>query len=72
MDKVPEVGSVKPAIILSRVVFPHPDGPRIEKNFPSSTSKETLSTAVKSPNILVTFCTERSIEPVKTTTLAII
>jgi hypothetical protein len=32
------------------VVLPQPDGPRIEKNDPAGTSKETSSTAVKVPN----------------------
>jgi hypothetical protein len=32
------------------VVLPQPDGPRIEKKDPAGTEKETLSTAVVSPN----------------------
>src|SRR5574344_983901 len=35
----PLSGEIKPAIILKRVVFPHPDGPKIEKNSPSFISK---------------------------------
>jgi hypothetical protein len=37
----PPLGAIKPAIILSSVVFPQPDGPRMEKNCPCSTAKET-------------------------------
>jgi hypothetical protein len=40
------VGSSKPAIIRSVVVLPEPDGPSIEKNSPSRTSRSTWSTAV--------------------------
>ena len=41
----PSVGSSKPAIIRSVVVLPEPDGPSIEKNSPSRTSRSTRSTA---------------------------
>ena len=42
----PEVGSRNPAIIRMIVVLPQPEGPRIEKNAPCGTAKETPSTAV--------------------------
>src|SRR3954452_8767739 len=45
----PAVGSSKPAIIRSVVVFPDPDGPSIEKNSPSRTSRSTPATAMTSP-----------------------
>src|SRR5258705_11121463 len=41
----PAVGSTKPAIRLSVVVFPQPDGPRRERNSPSSTARSSASTA---------------------------
>ena len=41
----PSVGSSKPAIIRRVVVLPEPDGPSIEKNSPSRTSRSTWSTA---------------------------
>ena len=41
----PSVGSSKPAIIRSVVVLPEPDGPSIEKNSPSRTSRSMPSTA---------------------------
>ena len=50
----PSVGSSKPAIMRSVVVFPQPEGPSIVKNSPSRIVNETSSTAQKSPNILVT------------------
>ena len=34
---LPDVGTVKPAIILSSVVLPQPDGPRSVRNSPSRT-----------------------------------
>ena len=42
----PLVGARKPAIIRMIVVLPQPDGPRMEKNEPGGTSKETFSTAL--------------------------
>ena len=36
------------------MVFPQPDGPRIEKNSPRLISNETLSTALTSPKLLET------------------
>ena len=50
----PSVGSSKPAIIRSVVVLPEPDGPSIEKNSPSRTSRSMPSTAATSPNRFVT------------------
>src|ERR687892_1424297 len=44
----PSVGYSNPPIILRVVVFPHPEGPSREKNSPSSTVKERLSTATVS------------------------
>ena len=49
IEIVPADGSSKPAIILSVVVFPQPDGPRSAKNEPSGTTNERSSTAQKSP-----------------------
>ena len=37
----PEVGSVNPAIILSSVVLPQPDGPTTETSSPSPTVSDT-------------------------------
>ena len=51
---LPDVGSSKPAMILSRVVLPHPDGPSIEKNSPRPIENAASSTATKLPNSLRT------------------
>ena len=51
---LPEVGASNPAIIRRQVVFPDPEGPSIEKNSPSRTSRSTPSTATTSPNRLTT------------------
>src|SRR4051794_37691828 len=56
----PEVGSSSPAIILSVVVLPQPDGPRRQKNEPSGMVKLDSFTAAKSPNILRSFSTRIS------------
>jgi len=40
----PAVGSSKPAISRSVVVFPHPGGPSSEKNSPPETDRSILST----------------------------
>src|SRR5215468_916394 len=48
----PSVGASNPAIIRRHVVLPEPDGPSIEKNSPSRTSRSTPSTAVTVPNRL--------------------
>ena len=50
----PAVGISNPAIIRSVVVLPDPDGPSIEKNSPSRTSRSMPSTATTSPNRLTT------------------
>ena len=36
----PELCSSNPAITRSKVVFPHPEGPRIQTNSPSFTLKD--------------------------------
>jgi len=56
----PDVGSSKPAIMRMRVVLPHPEGPRIEKNDPLGTLSETPATAVSGPKRLVTSTHSRS------------
>ena len=50
---VPSLGSSKPAIILSVVVLPHPDGPSIVKKWPRGMSRSISRTAVKSPKRFV-------------------
>ena len=50
----PSVGRSNPAIMRRHVVLPDPDGPSIEKNSPSRTSRSTPSTATTSPNRLTT------------------
>ena len=45
----PLSGSRRPSMISRVVVFPAPFGPRMPRNSPSSTSKETPSTARVSP-----------------------
>ena len=45
----PSVGRSNPAIILSVVVLPQPEGPRSEKNSPGGIRRLSPSTAVKSP-----------------------
>jgi len=46
---LPESGLRSPSMISSVVVLPAPLGPRMPKNSPSSTSKDTPSTACVSP-----------------------
>ena len=48
----PEVWVSSPAIILSSVVLPHPDGPRSTRNSPSRIARTTPSTAVWPVNSL--------------------
>src|SRR5688572_4114820 len=48
MCREPSEGASNPASSRRRVVFPHPLGPRREKNSPAATSSDTPSTAVKS------------------------
>jgi hypothetical protein len=50
---LPVVWMSRPAIARSRVVLPHPDGPRKQTNSPSTISSEMSSRAVKAPNFLV-------------------
>ncbi len=50
---VPEVGSLKPAIIRRVVVLPQPDGPSSEKNSPLAISMSRPSTTVSAPKTLV-------------------
>ncbi len=52
---IPLSGRSSPAMHLSVVVFPHPLGPRSEKNSFFPTVNETLSFATTSPKRLVTF-----------------
>ena len=50
---VPEVWMSSPAIARSKVVLPHPEGPRKHTNSPSRTSSEMSASAVNSPNFFV-------------------
>ena len=50
---VPESGVLRPAIDSTVVVLPAPFGPRMPKISPSSTEKDTPSTAARSPYRLV-------------------
>lgn len=43
LNILPEVGFSIPINIFNKVVFPQPEGPRIDKNSPSFTSKLILS-----------------------------
>ena len=49
----PAVGCSSPAIMRSRVVLPHPDGPSSTRNSPSRVARSTPSTARTSPNAFV-------------------
>src|SRR5262245_32897240 len=53
----PWVARSSPAIILSVVVLPHPDGPRRQTTSPAATLRSTSLTAMKAPNFLVIFRT---------------
>src|ERR1043166_1360628 len=53
MRMSPEVGSSRPAIIRSRVVFPEPEGPRRTRNSPSRLCKSTLLTAPTFPRLKI-------------------
>jgi len=55
----PEVGVTNPAIILSVVVFPQPDGPRSVRNSPALTSRSRDFTTSTSWNLLVSSDTVR-------------
>ena len=46
MAMSPPSGAMNPAIMRSSVVFPHPEGPSIEKKLPRSTENDRESTAV--------------------------
>ena len=46
LNILPEVGVSIPINIFNKVVFPQPEGPRIDKNSPSFTSKLMLSKTV--------------------------
>src|SRR3990172_2612787 len=50
----PAVGRSSPAMIRSKVVFPHPDGPRRTRNSPSLLDRSTTPTPRTSPNPLLT------------------
>jgi hypothetical protein len=45
----PALGVSSPATILSRVVFPHPDGPRKHTSSPDRTWRSTPVTASTGP-----------------------
>src|SRR5438046_10228442 len=49
----PELGRSSPAIMRSRVVLPHPDGPSNTSSSPSRMDRSTPSTARESPNRLL-------------------
>src|SRR5919197_1908106 len=55
----PEVGSSKPATILSTVVLPQPDGPRNETNSPGAASRLKSCTTVFWPKDFLTCWIER-------------
>src|SRR5437899_4327678 len=55
----PRVGSRKPAIICSVVVFPQPEGPRNETNSPLPTARLKSSTTVCGPNCFPTRSSSR-------------
>src|SRR5262249_61071612 len=58
MAMVPADGAIKPPSILRVVVFPAPLGPSRPKTSPPATSKETSSTATRSPKRRVNACAE--------------
>ena len=60
----PAVGSSNPPIMRSVVVLPQPDGPSIAKKLPRGISRSSSSTAVMSPNRLVTLRSAMSAVPV--------
>src|SRR6266545_1585959 len=59
MRTSPSVGCSSPAMVRSRVVLPHPDGPRRARYSPSSVARSTPSTAWTRPpsNTLTSFLT---------------
>src|SRR5438067_7542054 len=55
MTMSPAVARSSPAIILSVVVLPQPEGPRRHTTSPAATLRSTSFTATKAPNFLVIF-----------------
>src|SRR2546425_12531172 len=49
MTIAPVVGGSRPATIISKVLLPQPDGPRIETNSPAAAAKVTELTASTGP-----------------------
>ena len=49
----PALGCSNPASMRSKVLLPHPDAPKRQNNSPFSISKDRLSTATTSSNLLV-------------------
>src|SRR3954451_10078714 len=62
----PSVGFSRPATMRSVVVLPQPEGPSRAKNDPAGTVSVRSSTAVKTPNRLVTPTIRRSLGPAPT------
>src|SRR3978361_1481294 len=56
----PAVGRNRPVTTLTSVVLPAPFGPTMETNSPSSTWKDTLSSALNAPNIFETLTVSNS------------
>ena len=54
----PSSGFSKPAIMRSKVVFPHPEGPSREKNSPAFITKLMSDNAMKSPKRFETWSIE--------------
>src|SRR5918994_2229670 len=55
MSTSPSLGCSNPAIIRNEVVLPQPEGPRNDRNSPSSTESSRARAATISPNLLVTW-----------------
>ena len=49
IDTWPADAGIKPATIFRNVVLPHPEGPRIETNSPSSICSEVGCSATRAP-----------------------
>src|SRR3984885_10992677 len=64
MRTTPAVGTSKPAIIRSVVVLPHPDGPTMTRNSPSSTSRFRSSTAGDCLSLKTLLTPSRTIFPI--------
>ena len=58
MNTSPDVGRPKPAIILSSVVLPEPDGPRMVRKRPFSRSNVASRTACTPSNTMLTSRTD--------------